>query len=91
MPHPPALHTAATSSGVLIQLIPGSITGYLMPKSLVILVFIVHLLQKFVYLADAPHSLYLRRIFFTPAMSLPPGTGPKPYLNTDRWIKLYNF
>lgn len=37
---PPALETAATIFGTLIQLIPDKIMGYLMPKSSVIRVFI---------------------------------------------------
>ncbi len=35
MPNPPAFETAATKRGVDIQLIPGKITGYLMPSSFV--------------------------------------------------------
>jgi hypothetical protein len=40
MPNPPALDTAATIFGVLIQLMPESTMGYLMPTISVILVFI---------------------------------------------------
>jgi hypothetical protein len=40
IPKPPALETAATIFGTLIQLMPDKIMGYLMPKSSVILVFI---------------------------------------------------
>jgi len=41
MPSPPALDTAATIFGVLIQLMPESTIGYLMPTISVIRVFIV--------------------------------------------------
>jgi hypothetical protein len=45
MPRPPALETAATIFGTLIQLIPERKMGYLIPNSSVILVFI-YLLRK---------------------------------------------
>jgi len=38
IPIPPALETAATSSGVEIHDMPGSMSGYLQPSMLVILV-----------------------------------------------------
>jgi hypothetical protein len=44
MPIPPALETAATISGVLIQLIPDRKIGYWIPNISVILVFMVLLL-----------------------------------------------
>jgi hypothetical protein len=40
MPRPPALETAATIFGTLIQLIPERKMGYLIPNNSVILVFI---------------------------------------------------
>ena len=41
MPKPPALETAATSSGVEIQLMPGKMIGISMPNRSVIAVFTV--------------------------------------------------
>jgi hypothetical protein len=41
MPMPPAFETAATSFGRLMKAIPASMMGCLIPKSSVILVFIV--------------------------------------------------
>jgi hypothetical protein len=45
IPTPPALETAATSSGVLIQDIPGRMTGCLQLKSFVIRVLMLMILQ----------------------------------------------
>jgi hypothetical protein len=41
MPNPPALDTAATSSGVEIQLMPGKMRGYLIVNIVVIRVLII--------------------------------------------------
>jgi hypothetical protein len=45
MPSPPALETAATIFGTLIQLMPDRRMGYLIPNSSVILVFTYELLR----------------------------------------------
>jgi hypothetical protein len=65
MPMPPAFETAATSFGRLMKAIPASMMGCLIPKSSVILVFMVSSLET----SFATMSFYMiSEEFFQSAM-----------------------
>jgi hypothetical protein len=58
MPNPPALHTAATSSGVVTQFIPASIMGCLQPNNSVKGVLIIEFSFVITEFQAAPGDTY---------------------------------